>query len=71
MSALLLDENLRASPDGAEVRNIARTRTLSTLRRLDGDREGILLQFLYESQLIIADCRIVDLPGIDTDTRNG
>ncbi len=62
MSDLLLTENLRTSGD-AEARNIARTRTLSTLRKLDGERKGQLLQFLYESQLINSPSPIINLMG--------
>ncbi len=52
MSDHLLDDGLRASPQGAEIRSVARTRTLSTLRQLDGARKGQLIQFLSESGLI-------------------
>jgi uncharacterized protein YjbI with pentapeptide repeats len=52
MSEHLLHDNLRKSPEDAEIRSVARTRTLSTLRQLDGARKGQLIQFLYESGLI-------------------
>ncbi len=70
MSELLLVRNLRTSPPEAEVRNVARIRTLSTLNRLDGGRNNTLLQFLRESRLIIATTPIIslreaDLTGVD------
>jgi hypothetical protein len=52
MSELLLKERLRTSKSESETRDIARARTLTVLRQLDGARTGILLQFLYESKLI-------------------
>jgi uncharacterized protein YjbI with pentapeptide repeats len=36
-----------------KVRTIARTLTLTTLQRLNGERKGILLRFLYEADLIL------------------
>ena len=52
MSELLLEKRLRESEQNAEVRNIARARTLTVLRRLDAERNRSLLQFLSESGLI-------------------
>jgi uncharacterized protein YjbI with pentapeptide repeats len=52
MSAPLLDKNLRDSKPFDVVREVARARTLTALRRLDVTRKGTLLQFLYESRLI-------------------
>jgi uncharacterized protein YjbI with pentapeptide repeats len=52
MSELLLDGKLRMSEADSEIRSVARTRTLSTLRQLDGTRKGQVLQFLHESRLI-------------------
>jgi uncharacterized protein YjbI with pentapeptide repeats len=52
MTELLLVNGLRESKEGAEVRSIARSRTLTTLRILDPIRKGLLLQFLRESGLI-------------------
>lgn len=54
MTELLLDGGLGQSTEGARVRQVARARTLTTLRRLDGERKGVLLRFLYESELILA-----------------
>jgi uncharacterized protein YjbI with pentapeptide repeats len=65
MTALLLANNLRESSDGDEVRSIARTRTLTVLRELDGKRRGQVLQFLYELNLINGDKPIVDMRFAD------
>jgi len=65
MSDLLLKEGLRQSEQHAEVRNIARARTLTVLRKLDGKRKGSLLQFLYEAGLIDKDDCVIHLSGAD------
>ncbi len=65
MSELLLDGKLRTSPEGAEIRSVARIRTLSTLRRLDSNRKGTLLQFLHEARLISTTEQIIDLTTTD------
>jgi uncharacterized protein YjbI with pentapeptide repeats len=62
MSELLLHEGLfkpwvpiaEQPPDTeiSPVEEIARARTLATVRQLDGERKGLLLQFLVESQLL-------------------
>jgi len=65
MSELLLEKNLRKSGDDDEVRKIARVRTLTVLPRLDGERKKSVLQFLYESGLIIKGQSIIDLNGAD------
>lgn len=53
MSTLMLTENLNHSQPSDEVRQVARDRTLATLLRLDGVRRGAMLQFLYQSGLIM------------------
>lgn len=52
MTELLLDRKLRESPISDPVRDVGRARTLTVLRRLDGERKGLLLKFLYESDLV-------------------
>lgn len=52
MAELLIDKQLLKSQPSDEVRTIARIKTLAALRRLDGDRNRILLQFLYEADLL-------------------
>jgi uncharacterized protein YjbI with pentapeptide repeats len=65
MSALLLDKDLSKSDENAEVRTIARVRTLAVLRRLDGRRKGTVLNFLHESGLIDKDQNVIDLVRAD------
>jgi uncharacterized protein YjbI with pentapeptide repeats len=48
----MIAEQLRASEPNDAERSIARARTLTMLRQLDGERKGLLLRFLYESGLI-------------------
>jgi hypothetical protein len=54
MGQLLLDKDrpLRESKEGDEVRTLARAWTLTVLTRLDGERKGSVMRFLYESGLI-------------------
>mgnify|MGYP001015034941 CR=1 FL=1 len=52
MTQLLLDKGLRTSQPDDEVRGVARARTLTVLRVLDGMRKARVLQFLYEAKLI-------------------
>ena len=63
IGALLLDKDrpLREASRFDEVVTLARSRTLTVLRRLDGERKGRVLQFLMESNLII------DTTGGDPD----
>ena len=70
MSELLLVNDLRESTEDAEVRKIARVRTLTVLRRLDAERKGSVLRFLHESGLIDKDKRIIDLSDADLDGAN-
>jgi uncharacterized protein YjbI with pentapeptide repeats len=67
MGQLLLDTNspLRQSGEGAEVRTLARARTLTVLGRLDGERKGSILQFLSESNLIAKERPVVSIAGAD------
>jgi hypothetical protein len=52
MSDLMLNKRLLSPKPHAAVRSVARTITLTTLRRLDGARKGEVVQFLQESRLI-------------------
>ena len=65
MTTLLLDKNLRASQPDAEVRAVARARTLTVLRRLDKTRRITVLRFLIESDLIDPAEAIINLIGAD------
>jgi uncharacterized protein YjbI with pentapeptide repeats len=80
MTGLMLDRRLATSKQNQPVRSIARSRTLTAVRQLDADHKGILLQFLYESNLIGTDIvppgsepaidRIVYLNGADLSSAN-
>jgi uncharacterized protein YjbI with pentapeptide repeats len=61
---LLLENNLRGSEKGSEVRSLARARTLTVLARLDGARKGSVVTFLYEAGLIGKPI-VLDLGGAD------
>jgi uncharacterized protein YjbI with pentapeptide repeats len=63
MSDLLLNHNLRKSQPGDEVSQVARERTLTTLRRLKADRNQIVLQFLQDAHLISRENAVIDLRG--------
>ncbi len=65
MSDLLLNHHLRTSKPGDEVSLVARERTLTTLRRLDASRNGIVLQFLQDASLIGVKNAVVDLSNAD------
>lgn len=54
MSELLLKEKLRSSEVDAEVRNVARVRTITVLNQLDARRIGYVFAFLREAKLISA-----------------
>jgi len=59
---VLKDKLSKFSPE--EVRNAARTRTLSVLRHLDAKRKGMVILFLKDSGLIDREA-VVDLCGAD------
>lgn len=65
ISELLLEKDLRKSTKGDEVREVARIRTLTVLRRLDAERQGSVLQFLYEAGLIDKCQCIINLNGAE------
>ncbi len=65
MTALLLKEGLRKSSEEDEVRQMARTRTLTVFRGLNGERKGILLRFLYDSKLVSNESPIISLREAD------
>ena len=62
---LLLDKNLGGSQPGSDVRKVAKSRTLTALRRVGKNHKGELLQFLYEAGLIYKGKVIVELHGAD------
>jgi hypothetical protein len=52
MSDLMLHGGLLRSQSGADVRTVARTATLTAVRRLDGTRRGLVIRFLFEARLL-------------------
>ena len=61
------DRPLLQSKEGDEVRILARARTLTVLRRLNGDRRAQVVQFLYESGQIYRDSSVLILSGANLD----
>lgn len=83
MTELLLEHELRSSEPNAEVRVVARARTLTALRELDGERKGQVVLFLAEAGLINQKCEsppnsntqvckpaIISLRGADLNDAN-
>lgn len=60
MTDLLLHESL-SDGNSSEAKTVARVRTLTVLRGLDGLRRGEVIQFLYESRLINGDTPTIRL----------
>jgi len=52
------------------VRQLVRAKTFSTLQRLDGNRKGILIRFLFHLELITKENSIIDLSGADLSNAN-
>jgi uncharacterized protein YjbI with pentapeptide repeats len=67
MTELLLEKKLREAEKGEEVISIARSRTLTTLRSLDGKRKGMLIKFLCEANLINRQHTLINLDDADLD----
>ncbi len=72
MSELLLKEKLRSSAVDAEVRNVARVRTITILFQLDARRIGYVFAFLREAGLMSnkPNSSIVSLSGADLSKIN-
>ncbi|MEW5869434.1 MAG: pentapeptide repeat-containing protein [Chloroflexota bacterium] len=65
MTALMQRQNLRGATKESEVRASANTKTLETLKILDSERKGRLVQFLYEEKLVKGKDAIISLEGAD------
>jgi uncharacterized protein YjbI with pentapeptide repeats len=65
MNDLMLHRRLVRALRGSTVKNVARSLTLTTLRRLDGQRKGEVVRFLYEANLLRPPWRALDLTGAD------
>lgn len=70
ISDLLLHEGLRTSEVDAEVRNVARTRTISVLRQLDARRVSDLFTFLRGAGLMNDSDPIISLDDADLSRVN-
>jgi hypothetical protein len=58
---LLIEQPLRRARPGDNLSTVVRAQTLAVLNGLDPDRKRFLLQFLYESGLIVKDKPVVSL----------
>jgi uncharacterized protein YjbI with pentapeptide repeats len=65
LTTLILDRGLLTSEPGSELRSMALTRTLTTLRILDGERRGLLVRFLYDTRLVTGGAPIISLNRAD------
>jgi hypothetical protein len=61
---LLTDHNV-ITTERNDIKQLARSQTLTVLARLDGPRKGSLVRFLYGAALINRDHTIVQLSGAD------
>jgi len=66
MAQFLVDEELRESKPGDEVRASARARTLAVLEGLDAQRKGSVVRFLWQSDLITTRDEGPNIPGLTT-----
>ena len=69
MSQLIIDKNLVESMPDDIVRQVAQARTLSVLPKLDGNRKGEVLEFLYNTKLIVKPA-IIDLANVNLNQVN-
>ncbi len=58
---LLIEHSLRNATPGGHLSTVARAQTLAVLEGLDPERKRLLVQFLYESNLIKVDKPLVSL----------
>ncbi len=67
MTELMLKrrDGLTALTPPSSAQNIARYRTLTVLRGLDGERRATLLRFLYEAHLIEREQTVIQIHGAD------
>ena len=70
MTTLLLEKSLIDATPEDPVRDVARAWTLTVLRRVSGERKGVLLRFLQESSLITAKNPIVMLADANLTSAN-
>lgn len=63
MGDLLIDKNLKKA--SKKVKDVARVKTLTVLRRLDKDRKVTVMLFLIESKLVLAPKPVISLSRAD------
>lgn len=69
MTELMLAKGLVSDPKPG-TSNIARIWTLTTLRRVDGDRKGVIVEFLQEAGLVKKGTPLVSLANADLQNAN-
>jgi len=69
ITSLLLEHNLKESKRGDEIRSVAKAYTTTFLINADNARKGIILQFLFESNLI-SEKPVIDLLGVNLSNSN-
>jgi hypothetical protein len=67
---LLIEQPLRRASPGDNLSTVVRAQTLAVLEGLDPDRKRILLEFLYESELISKDKTVVSLASANLSRVN-
>lgn len=67
---LLIEKPLRDASPSDNLSTVVRAQTLSVLEGLDPDRQRILLQFMYESELVHGDEPVVNLAGANLSGAN-
>jgi len=65
ISMLLFDKKLRTAGERSEAQIVARARTLTVVRELDGERKGELIRFLREAELIESEKPAINLMNAD------
>jgi uncharacterized protein YjbI with pentapeptide repeats len=71
MRQLMIDNDLRNERDTTDLRNLARSYTLSVFDRLDGRHKRNVIRFLYGAGLIYAhEPRVIALDGADLTGAN-
>jgi uncharacterized protein YjbI with pentapeptide repeats len=65
IATYLLNNKLRSSKVNSAVQDVARGWTLTVLPRVNGQRKGVVLQFLYGANLLMKDNSVIQLGDAD------
>jgi len=65
ITTYLLNNKLRSSKVNSAVQDVAHGWTLTVLPRLNGQRKGVVLQFLYGANLLMKDNSVIQLGDAD------